>query len=331
MNISSRRFAIYALLGSALFAGVALASTAQAAAAWPEKTVRLIVPFPAGGAGDLMGRSLGQKLQALWGQSVVPENRGGAGGIIAVEAALQAPADGYTLLLGTVGTHAINQALYTKLPYDPVKQFIPVAITHAIPRVLVIHPSIPANSVGELIAYARTRPGTLSFSSAGSGSTSHLAGELFKSMGNIDITHVPYKGSAPALADLLSGRISMTFDSITVYAGHIKAGKVRALGVTSLQRVSALPDVPTIAESGLPGFDVSNWAGIFVPAGTPAAIVTRLNTDIRKAMADADLRKQLTGAGIEPLSSTPEEFAKILREDIVRWAKVVKSSGARAD
>jgi tripartite-type tricarboxylate transporter receptor subunit TctC len=320
---------IHALAALAAQASLALFSTA-ALAAWPEKPVRFIIPFPPGGAADLMARSLSTKLAEGLGQSVVVDYKPGAGGIIASEAGANAAADGYTLLFGTVGTHAINLSLYKKLPYDPVKQFTPVSITHSIPRVLVIHPSIPAKNVAELITYGKANPGKLNFSSAGSGSTSHLAGELFKAMSGVDMTHVAYKGSAPAMADLLAGRIAMTFDSVTVYAGHIKSGKVRALGVTSLKPIGVLADVPPIANT-LAGFDVSNWAGVFVPAGTPRDIVDRLNAETRKAMADPESRKQLIANGIEPLSSSAEEFAAILRADIPKWAKVIKASGASAD
>jgi tripartite-type tricarboxylate transporter receptor subunit TctC len=312
-------------------AALALAAlSTAAAAAWPEKPVRMIIPFTPGGAADLMARSLTTKLTDGLGQQVITDYKGGAGGIIAAEAAAGAAPDGYTLFFGTVGTQAINLSLYKKLPYDPVKQFAPVSITHSIPRVLVVNPSIPAKNVAELIAYGKANPGKLTFSSAGSGSTSHLAGELFKSMSGVDMTHVPYKGSAPAMTDLLGGRIAMTFDSVTVYSDHIKAGKVRALGVTSLKPIGALADVPPIANT-LAGFDVSNWAGVFVPAATPRDIITRLNAETRKAMADPESRKLLIANGIEPLSSSPEELAAIIKADIPKWEKVVKSSGASAE
>ena len=313
------------------FALASLGFLAPAAfAVYPEKPVRLIIPFTPGGAADLMARSLSTKMAEGLGQQVLTDYKGGAGGIIAAEAAATSPADGYTLFFGTVGTQAINLALYKKLPYDPVKQFASVGITHSIPRVLVVNPSVPAKNVAELIAYGKANPGKLTFSSAGSGSTSHLAGELFKSMAGIDMTHVPYKGSAPAMTDLLGGRIAMTFDSVTVYADHIKAGKVRALGVTSLKPIGALADVPPIANT-LAGFDVSNWAGVFVPMGTPKDIITRLNSETRKAMADPESRKLLIANGIEPLSSSPEELADIIRADIPKWGKVVRASGASAD
>jgi tripartite-type tricarboxylate transporter receptor subunit TctC len=212
-----------------------------------------------------------------------------------------------------------------------VRDFAPVSLTHLAPRVLVVHPSVPAKSVAELIALAKAKPGTLTFGSAGSGGTNHLAGELFKSMAGIDIVHVPYKGAAPASIDLLGARITMVFDSIVVWGDHIRAGKVRALGVTSARRSASLPDVPTVAEAGLAGFDVANWLGVLAPAGTPREVVARLNAEIKAAMADAEMQRQLVAAGVDPAYSTPEAFADLIRADIAKWAKVVKASGARAD
>jgi tripartite-type tricarboxylate transporter receptor subunit TctC len=302
-----------------------------ASAAYPEKPIRLVVPFPAGGGADFMARTLAQKLSERLGQPVVLDHRGGAGGTIAAEAVASAQPDGYTLLFGTMGTQAINPHLYDRLRYDPVRDFAPISLTHATPRVLVVHPSIPVTTVQELIALAKAKPGQFTFGSAGNGSSSHLSGELFKSMAGIDITHVPYKGSGPAASDLLGGRISMVFDSIAVYSDHIKSGKVRALGVTSLQRSAALPNVPAIAEAGLQEFDVSNWLGVLAPANTPAVIIARLNTEIRSAMSDAEMRKQLANVGIDPLESTPEAFAETIKAEMAKWAKVVKASGARVD
>ena len=324
MNRSSRAL-------RALSLGGLLIAAASASAAYPEKPIRLVVPFPAGGGADFMARTLSQKLSEQLGQPVVLDHRGGAGGTIAAEAVAGAAPDGYTLLFGTMGTQAINPHLYTRLRYDPLKDFAPVSLTHSTPRVLVVNPSIPAKSVKELVALAKARPGILTFGSAGNGSSSHLAGELFKSMAGVDMTHVPYKGSGPAAADLLGGRISMVFDSIAVYSDHIKTGKVRALGVTSLQRTAALPGVPTIAESGLAGFDVSNWLGVLAPAKTPKEIVARLNSEIRTAMADPEIRKQLAAVGIEALYSTPEAFGETIRIEIAKWGKVVKASGTTID
>ena len=314
-----------------LAAAATLLAAGAVGAAYPERPVRLVVPFPAGGGADFMARALAQKLSAQLGQPVVLDHRAGAGGTIAAEVVAAATPDGYTLVFGTVGTHAINVSLYAKLRYDPVKDFAPVSLTHLAPRVLVVHPSVPAKTVPELIALARAKPGELTFGSAGSGGTNHLSGELFKSMAGIDLVHVPYKGSAPASVDLLGGRITLVFDSIVAWGDHIKTGKVRALGVTSLRRSAALPDVPTIAESGLAGFDVANWLGVLAPAGTPKDAIARLNAEIRIAMADAEMQRQLVTAGIDPTYSTPEAFAELIRADIPKWAKVVRASGARAD
>ncbi|HYF18290.1 MAG TPA: tripartite tricarboxylate transporter substrate binding protein [Ramlibacter sp.] len=300
-------------------------------AAYPDKPVKLVVPFPPGGAGDLMARGLAQRLSTELGQQVVIDNRGGAGGAVACEAVARSPADGYTLLFGTLGTHAINPALYAKLRYDPVKDFAPVALTHLNPRVLVVGPSLKVQTVAELVQQAKANPKKFTYGSAGSGSTGHLAGALFESMAGVDLVHVPYKGSAPLLTDLLAGRIDATFDSLTVYEEHMKSGKVRALAVTSGARMSALPQVPTLAESGLPGYDVSNWLGVFAPAGTPREVVQALHAGIVKAMADPAMRKQLGAVGIEAKLANPEEFAALLRADIPKWAKVVKTSGAQVE
>lgn len=309
----------------------ASASTTPAWAAFPDKAVRMIVPFPAGGAADIMARSLAMQLGEALGQQVVIDNRGGAGGTLAVEAVARAPADGYTLLFATMGTQAINPALYPKLRYDPVKDFAPVALTHITPRVLVVGPSVKSQSVAELIALAKARPGQISYGSAGNGSSSHLSGALFESMAGVNMIHVPYKGSAPLLTDVLAGRIDTTFDSYTVYEEHIKAGKVRALAVTSARRMGVLPQTPTIAESGLAGYEVSNWLGLLAPAGTPKEVITALHAATTKAMADGAMRRQLTGLGIEPTLTSPEEFGNLIRSEIPKWARIVKASGAQVD
>ncbi len=315
-------------LTSALTALALLVSSQTALAVYPERPLRLIVPFPAGGAADMMARGLAQKMSDQLGRQVVIDNRGGAGGTIAAEAVIEAPPDGYTLLFATMGTLAINPSIYPKLPYDPLKDFEYVSLTHTTPRVLVVHPSIPATSIKELIALAKEKPGTLTYGSAGNGSSSHLSGALFASLSGVQMLHVPYKGSAPLLNDLLAGRLSMTFDSYAVYADHIKTGKVRALGVTSLARITALPDVPAISEAGMPGYDVSNWLGVVAPKGTPSAIVARLNEAIVKATNDEGLRKTLAASGIEATSSTPAAFAAQVRNEIPKWEKIVKQSGA---
>jgi tripartite-type tricarboxylate transporter receptor subunit TctC len=303
----------------------------KAAAAFPDRPIRLLVPFPPGGAADLMARSLGQKLGQQVGQAIVLDNRGGAGGTIAAEAVAKAAPDGYTLLFGTMGTQAINPNLYPRLRYDPVKDFAPVSLTHATPRVLVVHPQVAAKNIAELIALAKARPGEITFGSAGNGSSGHLAGEYFKSLTGIAMTHVPYKGTSGAMVDLLAGRISMSIDAPAAYLEYIRSGQVRPLGVTSLKRMAILPEVPTIAESGVPGFDVSNWLGVLAPAGTPPAVVTQLNHAIVQAMNDAEMRKQLGDAGIEAMSSTPAQFAAFTKTEIAKWARVVKASGAHVD
>jgi len=284
-------------------------------AAYPDKAIRLIVPFPAGGATDFMARSLAQKLSERLGQPIVVDNRGGAGGTIGAEAVASAPPDGYTLLFSTMGVLAINPSLYDKLRYDPVKDFAPVSLTHATANLLVVHPSVPAKDVKELIALAKAKPGTLTFGSSGNGTSSHLSGELFKSMAGIDITHVPYKGTGPALTDLLTGRISMMIDTVSVHVENVNAGKLRALGVTSAKRTPSLPNVPTIAEAGLPGFDVSIWLGVLAPAKTPPDVVARLNSEIRKVMAEPEMKAQLLKAGIDPMTSTPDEFTATIKGD----------------
>lgn len=314
------------VIGAAMLAFCTLAQ-----AAYPDKPIRLIVPFPAGGAADIMARGLANRLGTELGQQIVIDNRGGAGGTSAAEAAARSTPDGYTLFFGTMGTHAINAGLYAKLRYDPVKDFAPVSLTHTTPRVLVVHDSVPAKNIRELIALAKTKPEALSYGSAGSGSSSHMAGALFESLAGVNMLHVPYKGSAPLLVDVLAGRVSMTFDSYAVYEEHIKAGKVRALGVTSRTRMASLPQVPTIAESGLGGYDVANWLGLLAPAGTPREVIATLNAAVARAMATPALRQQLIGLGIEPTSGTPEEFGNLIRSEIPKWAAIVKKSGATAD
>jgi tripartite-type tricarboxylate transporter receptor subunit TctC len=302
-----------------------------ALAAEPERPVRLIVPFPAGGAADVMARGMAQRLGEALGTTVVVDNRGGAGGATAAEAVARSAPDGRTLFFATMGTQAINPALYPNLRYDPVKDFAPISVTHLTPRVLVVGPQVAARDVAQLIALARAKPDALTYGSAGSGSSSHLAGALFESMTGTRMLHVPYKGSAPLLTDLLAGRVDLAFDSYTVYAEHIKSGRVRALGVTSTRRLAALPTVPTIAEAGVPGYEVSNWLGVLAPAGTPSDVLARLHAALGRAMATPALRAQLTDLGIEPVFGPPEAFGALIRGEIPKWAAIVRSSGAKAD
>jgi tripartite-type tricarboxylate transporter receptor subunit TctC len=318
-------------IAAALCAVLVAASWLPAHAAYPDRPIRMIVPFPAGGSADFMARGMGQRLGVELRQQVLIENRGGAGGIPAAEAVAKASADGYTLLFATMGTLTINPALYAKLPYDPLRDFTPISITHLAPRVLVVHGTLAAKSVAELIALARTRPGALSYGSAGNGSSSHLAGALFASMAGVELLHVPYKGSAPLLTDMLAGRIDMTFDAFTIYEEHIRSGRLRALAVTSKNRLSALPNVPTLAESGLKGYDVSNWLGVLGPAGLPADIGATLHAALGRVLAAPALRTQLTALGVEPTFSTPAEFTALMRAELPKWAELVKKSGAKAD
>jgi tripartite-type tricarboxylate transporter receptor subunit TctC len=304
---------------------------AAALAAFPEKPLRLVVPYPPGGAADVMARGLAQQLGDALGQKVIVDNRGGAGGAVAAKTAAASAADGYTLFFGTLATQVINPALNSKLGYDPVKDFAGVSLTHLNPRVLIAGPSVQARSVAELIAAAKAAPGKLTYGSAGNGSSSHLSGALFEMLADVQLLHVPYRGSAPLLTDLLAGRVDLTFDSFAVYEEFIKEGRARPLAVTSLKRMTVLPSLPTLDEAGLAGYDVSNWLGIFVPAGTSAEAVATLNAGVRKAMAEPALRQQLVSLGIEPATSSPEELDALVRDDTPKWADIVKRSGAKVD
>jgi len=318
-------------LGCLAFALALLAPLAFAQAPYPAKPIRLVVPFPPGGTTDILARIVAQKLTEAWGQPVVVDNRPGAGGNIGAELVAKSAPDGYTLLMGTVGTHAINASLYAKLPYDHVKDFAPVILVAGVPNVLVVNPSVPVNSVAELIAYAKANPGKLNFASSGSGTSIHLSGELFRTMAGVQITHVPYKGSAPAIADLVGGQVQLMFDNLPSSLAQIKAGKLRALAVTSDKRAPALPDVPTMAEAGLPGFEASSWFGVLAPAGTPPAIVGKLHAEIAKWLATPDAREKLSAQGANLAGFGPEEFARYIGSETAKWAKVVKESGAKVD
>ena len=307
------------------FAGSAIAQN------WPAKPVRLIVPYPPGGSADILARAIGQKLAEGMGQQVIIDNRPGAGTAIGAEATAKAAPDGYTIMLGTVSSHAINPALTPGLKYDPVKDFAPVSLVASIPFALIVHPSLPAHSVKELVALAKTKPGALNFSSAGTGTSNHLAGELFKSMTGTFMVHIPYKGSAPALNDLIAGQVQLMFDLVLTTAPHVKSGAVRAIAVTGSERSSALPGVPTVAESGVPGYEVSAWFGFFAPAGTPAAIVNALNAETVKAMRLPDLRERLANQGADAVTDTPDQFAAYVKEELGKWTRVVKASGMKAD
>jgi len=297
---------------------------------YPSKPVRIVVNFPAGGVADLYGRIIAAKVQEAWGQPVVVENRTGAGGNIGADAVAKSAPDGYTLNMSAIGPHAINVSLFSKMPYDPVKDFAAVALVLEAEGLLVLHPSVPARSVAELIAHARANPGKLTFASAGMGTASHLAGELFKSMAKVDMTHVPYKGNVPAITDLLAGQTSLLFATMPTVLPHAKAGKLRALATIGSVRSMAAPELPTIGES-LPGFEVNNWIGLFAPAGTPPEIVRRWNGEVMRIMQAPDIQARLPAEGARFSPNTPEQFAAFVKSEIAKWAPVVKASGARVD
>ena len=314
-------------------AGLALAMVVAPAFAqdWPAKPIHFIVPYPAGGPVDAVARLLGQKVGESLHQPVIVENKPGAGGNIGADFVAKAPADGYTILMGAVATHAINPALYPSIPYDAARDFAPITQVAATPNVLVVNPAVPAKSVKELVEYARKNPGKLNFGSGSTGSAGHLAGELMKSMAGIDMTHVPYKGAAPAMQDLVAGRLDLMFDNLASAQGQIKAGTVRALAVTTAKRSPLAPDLPTIGESGLPGFDISTWFGVFAPAKTPAPVVQKLHDAFAAALALPDVRERMLTLGAEPVASTPKEFAAYIDAEAKKYARLVKASGAKAD
>ena len=327
MNLILSR-TLAAVAACLLLAGI---PSAIAQSAYPAKPVRLVVPFPPGGTTDILARAVAQKLSEAWGQQVVVDNHPGAGGNIGSDIVAKAAPDGYTLLMGTVGTHAINPSLYAKMPYNHVKDFAPVILVAGVPNVLVVNPSVPAQSVQELIAYAKANPGKLNFASSGNGTSIHLSGELFKTMTGTQMTHVPYKGSAPALTDLVGGQVQLMFDNLPSSLAFIKAGKLRALAVTSAARSTALPDVPTLAESGLPGFEASSWFGVLAPAGTPHDIVSKLNGAIAAWLASPEARDNLAAQGAIAAGGSPDAFARHIDAETAKWAKVVKASGAHID
>jgi tripartite-type tricarboxylate transporter receptor subunit TctC len=298
---------------------------------YPSKPIRFVVPYPAGGPLDTVARLLGQKVSEGTKQPVIVDNKPGAGGNIGADAVAKSPPDGYTLLMGAVATHAINPTLYTSIPYDAQKDFIAVTQVASTPNVLVVNPSVPASNVREFIAYARANPGKLNFGSGSTGSAGHLAGELFKTLAGVEMTHVPYKGAAPAMNDLIGGQIQLMFDNLASSLGQVRAGRIRALAVTTAKRTSLAPELPTIAESGLPGFDISTWFGIFVPAGTPREAVERLHAEFTRALAAPDVREKMLALGAEPVGSRPEEFTAYIRAEADKYARVIKASGAKAD
>ena len=317
-------------LCAALIVGTWIAS-AVAQSAYPSKPLRLVSPFPPGGVVDTVSRVVAQKLSESLGQPVVVENKVGAGGNIAAEFVSKAPPDGYTLLMGSIATHAINLSLYSRMPYDAERDFLPVSLAATNTNLVVVNPSFPAGSIAELIVYAKANPGKLNYGTAGAGTAQHLAGELFKTTAGIDMVHVPYKGAAPAINDLLAGQIPLMFVDISISLPHVRAGRLRALAVTAGKRIPQLPEVPTVADSGLPGFEVNAWFGVFVPAGTPREIVNRLNADMVRGLAAPEVRERLVALGVEPVTNTPEQFAAFVKSEITKWGRIVRISGAKAD
>jgi len=316
-----------------LAAGLVLVGVCQAGLAqtYPAKPIRIVVPFPPGGIADLFARVIGQKFGEAWGQPGVVENRPGAGGNIGAEIVAKSPPDGYTLVTGSIGTHAVNVSLFSKLAYDPIRDFAPVALIMEAEGLLVVHPSLPAKSVKELIALAKSRPGQIAYASAGHGTAAHLSGELFKSMAKVNLVHVPYKGNVPALTDLIAGQTSLLFATMPTALPHVQSGRLRALAVTSSSRSPAAPELPTIAEAALPGYSVTNWIGFFAPAGTPRDIVVKLNAEVVRIMQAPDIQKRLATEGAKFSPWTPEQFGGFVKTEQTKWAKVVKEAGIRVD
>lgn len=308
----------------------ALAGSSALAQTYPGKPIRIIVPYPPGGSGTIIARILGDKLTQAWGQQVLVDSRPGASGMIGAELVAKAPNDGYTLLHGYTSEVAINVSLFKKLSYDPLKDFAPIALTGVVPMILLVHPSVPVKSVKELMALARSRPGEMTYASAGAGSPAHLAHELLNRSANVKMVHVPYKGAAPALVDLLGGHVFTYFSGMPPAMPHVRAGKLRGLAVSTAKRSGAAPEIATVGES-VPGFDVPTWFSLLAPAGTPRDIVAKLNAETVRILALPDVKAAYANLGLFAISSAPEQFGTFVQEEIVRWAKVVKASGARAD
>lgn len=298
---------------------------------YPNKPVKMVVPYPAGGPTDILGRIIGQGLNETWGQPVIVENRAGAAGNVGSEYVARSAADGYTLLVNSGPTMAISASLYAKLSYDPIKNFTPVVLAVVLPNILVVHPSVPARSVKELIALAKARPGKLNFASAGTGTVGHMAGELFKIMAGVNMVHIPYKGAAPAVADLLGGQVDLFFDTIVSSLPHVKAGKLSLLAISSMKGSPLLPGVPTISESGLPGFDANPSFGVFAPAMTPPPLISKLNAEIARILTMPAIKQRFESQGSEVVASTPEDFAAYMREEAAKWGKVIRDAGIKVE
>ena len=322
---------LFRIVAIALAAACAAAAEPAVAQGYPAKPVKLVVPFPPGGSLDFAGRLIAQKLTEAWGQSVVVENKPGAGGNIGADLVAKAPPDGYTILLGALSTHAVNPSLYASMPYDAVKDFAPITLVAITPNVLVVNADSPVRNVKEFIAYTKANPGKLSFGSGSNGSAGHLAGELYKVETGTDSVHIPYKGGAPATQALLAGDTQFMFDNLANAMAQVKGGKLRALAVTTAQRSSLAPDLPTMAEAGLPRFDISTWYGLFAPAGTPPSIVAKWNADVTKILNAPDVRARFVADGAEPAPDTPEQFSRFIAAELAKYARIVKASGAKVD
>lgn len=296
-------------------------------AAYPNKTIRLVIPFTPGGSADILGRAIAQELTQAWGQSVVPENVPGAGGSIGADRIAKAPKDGYSLLMGHVGTLAITPGLYPKLPYEPLNSFVPIAWVARVPNVLVVHPSLPVKDLASFLAYAKANPGKVNYSSGGNGSAAHMTMAYLAQQAGIQMQHVPYKGTAPAVNDLVAGQVQALFTGIPAVLGQLKAGQIRALAVSSAQRVAILPQVPTVAEAAVPGFEADQWYGVVGPAGMPVQVVQKLNAQINASLSSPAILERLQAEGAEPMPSSPEAFGRLIAQDLQRWTRVIKDSG----
>ena len=298
---------------------------------FPNKPIRFVVPYAPGGASDVTARLLGQKMTDAWGQTVAVDNRAGANGIVALEFVSKAPADGYTILMANLGPNAINPAVYSKLPYDPVKGFAPVTLTTLVPNILVINPYLPARNLKEVFALAKAKPGQMSYGTGGYGSSNHLSMELLKSMAGVNITHVPYKGDVPAMIDAMAGQIEMSVPTVVAASPYVKSGKLRAIAVTSSKRVGSLPDVPTVAAAGVPGFESVSWGGVMAPGGTPATVVNKLNAEIVRILRLPEIQERLQALGAEVVGGSPAEFSAYLEAEIAKWGKVARAAGVKLD
>jgi tripartite-type tricarboxylate transporter receptor subunit TctC len=313
------------------FAASFPAGAAAPDGAYPSRPLRFVVPFPPGGGNDILARTIGNRLTEVWGQQVVIDNRAGAGGVIGAEIAARAAPDGYTMFLGGVASLAINPNLHRRLSYDPVKDFAPASLAASAPLVLVVHPSLPVKTVKDLVAAARAKPGQINFASNGLGGSSHLAAELFRMMAGADITHVPYKGFSPALTDLLSGQVQLMFSSVVPMLPQVKAGRLRAVAMTGAKRSAALPEVATVAESGVPGYETASWYGVLFPRGTPAPVIASMHAQVARIVALPDVRERLAADGAEPVGSTPEAFAQHIRVELARWRKVIEAAKLKTE